>query len=114
MFYLLFQWAELCNAFLVETRWLSSGHLPNTEEYLKNGIISSGVYVVSANIFSLLGEAVNHRSTILFNSHPDIVSSAARILRLWDDLGTSKVCTGLKLLHLFLVWVERIFSSSSI
>ncbi|XP_021850089.1 (3S,6E)-nerolidol synthase 1 isoform X2 [Spinacia oleracea] len=83
-------WAELCNAFLVETRWLSSGHLPNTEEYLKNGIISSGVYVVSANIFSLLGEAVNHRSTILFNSHPDIVSSAARILRLWDDLGTSK------------------------
>uniref|UniRef100_A0A803NDI8 Uncharacterized protein n=1 Tax=Chenopodium quinoa TaxID=63459 RepID=A0A803NDI8_CHEQI len=84
------KWAELCNAFLLEMRWFSLGYLPTTEEYLENGKISSGVYVVYANVFSLLGEAVNHRSTNLFNSHHSIVSSAAEILRLWDDLGTSK------------------------
>ncbi|KAM1005028.1 hypothetical protein ACFX13_005192 [Malus domestica] len=35
-------WASLCNAFLVEAKWFKSGHLPRAEEYLKNGIISSG------------------------------------------------------------------------
>ncbi|XP_021719459.1 (3S,6E)-nerolidol synthase 1-like [Chenopodium quinoa] len=90
MVYMLFQWAELCNAFLLEVRWFSLGHLPTTEEYLENGKISSGVYVVYANVFSLLGEAVNHGSTNLFNSHHNIASSVAEILRLWDDLGTSK------------------------
>ncbi|KAK0578028.1 hypothetical protein LWI29_003822 [Acer saccharum] len=54
-------WASLCNAFLVEAKWFDSGHLPKAEEYLENGIVSSG-----------------------------LISSTATILRLWDDLGSAK------------------------
>ena len=90
---MVFQWAELCNAFLVEAKWFASGQLPSTDEYMKNGVVSSGVYIVAATIFSLLGEGVNNTNTHLFNNHPHIVTSAAKILRLWDDLKTAKVWT---------------------
>ena len=87
------QWAELCDAFLVEGKWFAKGHLPTTEEYLKNGIVSSGVYVVYVTLFSLLGEAINdHKNMhLLSKSHPQIVHFTGTLLRLWDDLGSAKV-----------------------
>ncbi|XP_056687914.1 (3S,6E)-nerolidol synthase 1-like [Spinacia oleracea] len=84
-------WAELCNAFLVEARWFASEYLPTTTEYLTNGVVSSGVYVVFATLFSLLGEATSYESTYIWNNnHPKIVSLAGTLLRLWDDLGSAK------------------------
>ncbi|XP_057538369.1 (3S,6E)-nerolidol synthase 1-like [Amaranthus tricolor] len=85
-------WAELCDAFLVEGKWFAKGHLPTTEEYLKNGIVSSGVYVVYVTLFSLLGEAINdHKNMhLLSKSHPQIVHFTGTLLRLWDDLGSAK------------------------
>jgi len=85
------QWADLCNAFLVEAKWFASGHLPSTEEYLKNGLLSSGMPVVAMHIFYLLGQGINSESVQLLNSFPDLVSSMATVLRLSDDLGSSKV-----------------------
>uniref|UniRef100_A0A7C9CM66 S-linalool synthase n=1 Tax=Opuntia streptacantha TaxID=393608 RepID=A0A7C9CM66_OPUST len=84
-------WADLCNAFLVEAQWFASGHLPSTEEYLKNGLLSSGMPVVAMHIFYLLGQGINSESVQLLNSFPDLVSSMATVLRLSDDLGSSKV-----------------------
>ncbi|XP_010665800.2 (3S,6E)-nerolidol synthase 1 [Beta vulgaris subsp. vulgaris] len=78
-------WSELCNAFLVEARWFANERLPTTDEYLKNGLVSSGVYVVFGTLFSLLGEAKH-----LWNAHPEIVSVTGTILRLSDDLGSAK------------------------
>ncbi|XP_037496550.1 probable terpene synthase 13 [Jatropha curcas] len=83
-------WASLCNAFLVEAKWFGSGQLPNAEEYLKNGIISSGVHVVLVHIFFLLGHGVTKENVELIDNHPPIISSTAAILRLWDDLGSAK------------------------
>ncbi|KAG2689685.1 hypothetical protein I3760_09G150300 [Carya illinoinensis] len=60
-------WASLCNAFLVEARWFASGQSPKSKDYLENAIISSGVHV----------------------NMPDIISCPAKILRLWDDLGSA-------------------------
>ncbi|KAL8495435.1 hypothetical protein ACS0TY_019541 [Phlomoides rotata] len=37
------EWRNLFNAFLKEAKWFTSGELPNTKEYLENGVISSGV-----------------------------------------------------------------------
>ena len=87
----LLQWASLCNAFLVEAKWFTSGHLPKAEEYLKNGIISSGVHVVLAHMFFLLGDGITPESVDLVDDHPGISSSIATILRLSDDLGSAKV-----------------------
>ncbi|KAL8500187.1 hypothetical protein ACS0TY_019972 [Phlomoides rotata] len=43
------EWRNLFNAFLKEAKWFTSGELPNTKEYLENGVISSGV-PMSSNI----------------------------------------------------------------
>lgn len=85
------QWGSLCNAFLVEAKWFASGHLPKPEEYLKNGIVSSGVNVALVHIFFLLGQGITEQRVALLNETPPIISSTAAILRLWDDLGSAKV-----------------------
>ncbi|KAL1188319.1 S-(+)-linalool synthase [Cardamine amara subsp. amara] len=83
-------WAILCKAFLVEAKWFNSGYLPNTEEYMKNGVVSSGVHLVMLHVYFLLGEELTREKVQLIESNPSIVSSAATILRLWDDLGSAK------------------------
>ncbi|KAL1191694.1 S-(+)-linalool synthase [Cardamine amara subsp. amara] len=83
-------WASLCKAFLVEAKWFNSGYLPNTEEYMKNGVVSSGVHLVMLHVYFLLGEELTREKVQLIESNPSIVSSAATILRLWDDLGSAK------------------------
>lgn len=83
-------WASLCRAFLVEARWFASGKFPSGEEYLKNGIVSSGVHVVLVHIFFLLGQDISKENVELISNFPPIISSTATILRLWDDLGSAK------------------------
>ncbi|KAJ7968399.1 Nerolidol synthase [Quillaja saponaria] len=83
-------WATLCNAFLVEAKWFASGQLPKAEEYLKNGIVSSGVHVVLIHIFFLLGQDITKERIHLLDTIPGVISSPATILRLWDDLGSAK------------------------
>ncbi|XP_019426256.1 PREDICTED: (3S,6E)-nerolidol synthase 1 isoform X3 [Lupinus angustifolius] len=83
-------WESLCKAFLVEAEWFGCGNIPSGEEYLKNGIISSGVHIVLVHIFFLLGQRLTQHNVEIIDRSPMIISSAAKILRLWDDLGTAK------------------------
>ncbi|XP_058194738.1 (3S,6E)-nerolidol synthase 1-like [Rhododendron vialii] len=83
-------WASLCNAFLVEAKWFASGQLPNSEEYLKTAVVSSGVHVVLVHMFFLLGHGITRKTVDLVNDNPGIITSTATILRLWDDLGSAK------------------------
>ncbi|KAK3014674.1 hypothetical protein RJ639_009987 [Escallonia herrerae] len=83
-------WASLCNAFLVEARWFASGHIPKADEYLNNGIVSSGVPVVLVHMFFLLGYGATKESANLVNENPAIITSIATLLRLWDDLGSAE------------------------
>ncbi|KAI3676746.1 hypothetical protein L1987_86359 [Smallanthus sonchifolius] len=82
----LYEWATLCDAFLVEAKWFASGHIPKSEEYLKNGIVSSGVQVFLVHMFFLLGDGANKESANLIDNNHEIVSSVSKILRLSDDL----------------------------
>ncbi|KAG8482112.1 hypothetical protein CXB51_027049 [Gossypium anomalum] len=83
-------WSTLFRAFLVEARWFSSKNVPKANEYLENGIISSGVHIVLVHIFFLLGIGLTDQNVELIDNNPSIISSAATILRLWDDLGSAK------------------------
>ncbi|XP_027347337.1 (3S,6E)-nerolidol synthase 1-like [Abrus precatorius] len=83
-------WKSLCEAFLVEAKWFASGKLPSAEEYLKNGIVSSGVHIVLVHAFFLLGHGLNKENVHILDTIPGIVSSPATILRLWDDLGNAE------------------------
>ncbi|PRQ31622.1 putative (3S,6E)-nerolidol synthase [Rosa chinensis] len=86
------QWIRLCKAFLVEAQWFRRGELPNSGDYLKNGIISSGVPAFLTHAFCIIGQGMIKETIDLFNNInlPSIVSSTAMILRLWDDFGTAK------------------------
>lgn len=84
-------WASLCNAFLMEAKWFASGHLPEAEEYLKNGVVSSGVHVLLVHLFFLLGQDITKESLdLIHDENNGIIRSTATILRLWDDLGSAK------------------------
>ncbi|KAH1087507.1 hypothetical protein GYH30_018867 [Glycine max] len=83
-------WKSLCKAFLVEAKWFASGNLPSAEEYLKNGIVSSGVHIVMVHAFFLLGHGLTEENIKIIDRNPDIISSPATILRLWDDLGNAE------------------------
>jgi Terpene synthase family, metal binding domain len=88
---LLVQWAKLCNAFLVEAKWFANNQVPNTENYLRNGVTSSGVHVVMETIFFILGHRVTNDTVHLIEDDFPLFSCPAKILRLWDDLGSAKV-----------------------
>ena len=82
----------MCSAFLDESKWFFSGHLPRAEEYLNNGIVSSGVHVALVHLFFLIGDgSTREQADQLINSDASMLSSTAAILRLWDDLGSAKV-----------------------
>ncbi|XP_009626821.1 (3S,6E)-nerolidol synthase 1 [Nicotiana tabacum] len=84
-------WGNLCNAFLKEAKWFADGVIPAADEYLKNGLVSSGVHVLSVHMFYLLGFGVtNNESSINLEDTSAMASSGAMILRLWDDLGSAK------------------------
>ncbi|KAK9714841.1 hypothetical protein RND81_06G124000 [Saponaria officinalis] len=84
-------WAEFCNECLVQAKWVASGYTPTTEEYMNSAIGSTGSYIVHVHLFFLLGEGhTDEKCKELLRSHPVISYLAARILRLWDDLGSSK------------------------
>ncbi|XP_068667823.1 (3S,6E)-nerolidol synthase 1-like [Aristolochia californica] len=85
VFYIL-QWAAMCRSFLAEKRWLSSGNLPESEVYLRNGMISSGVPMALIHMFVLLGEGKKKEKTNLLRSIPDLISHSAMIFRLWNDM----------------------------
>ncbi|KAK2631317.1 hypothetical protein EUGRSUZ_L03091 [Eucalyptus grandis] len=86
-------WANLCNAFLVEFQWNASGKLPKADDYLKNGIITSGVPLVLTHLFFLMGQNIANQSMDSKKEEvqlPNIIFLIAEILRLWDDLGCAQ------------------------
>ncbi|CAL0309462.1 unnamed protein product [Lupinus luteus] len=85
------EWESLFKAFLVEAEWFASGNIPRGEDYLNNGIISSGVHIVLVHIFFLLGQRLTQENVEIIDGFPRIISSVAKFLRLWDDFGIAEV-----------------------
>ncbi|CAN6226986.1 unnamed protein product [Urochloa humidicola] len=85
-------WAVLFDGFMVEAKWLATGQVPAAEEYLRNGVVTSGVPLAFVHILFLLGHhhAASRDAAELTDHIPPAISSAAKILRLWDDMGSAK------------------------
>ncbi|KAJ0968566.1 hypothetical protein J5N97_025483 [Dioscorea zingiberensis] len=83
-------WAKLCNAFLQEAKWFASGQVPNKDEYLRNAVISSGVFIVIVHLFFLMGNGLTKENVEHIEEDPSFISYTGTILRLWDDLGSAK------------------------
>ncbi|KAL2343917.1 hypothetical protein Fmac_005202 [Flemingia macrophylla] len=79
-------WVRLLNAFLEEAKWFALGHVPNSEEYLENAIVSTGGHMILVHAFFFMGEGITGETAILMDGFPNIISTTSKILRLCDDL----------------------------
>uniref|UniRef100_A0ACD5TBX7 Uncharacterized protein n=1 Tax=Avena sativa TaxID=4498 RepID=A0ACD5TBX7_AVESA len=80
-------WAKLFDGFMIERKWLSSNQVPTSEDYLRNGVVTSGAPLVFLHLFAMLGHDLNEAG----NDHiPRVVSCPAKIMRLRDDMGSAK------------------------
>ncbi|KAM3296409.1 hypothetical protein ACQJBY_038638 [Aegilops geniculata] len=80
-------WATLFDGFMIEAKWLSGDQVPTREDYLRNGIITSGAPLLFMHLLFMLG----HDLTDENNDHMSwIISCPAKIMRLWDDMGSAK------------------------
>nr|CAB3445367.1 unnamed protein product [Digitaria exilis] len=89
-------WAVLFDGFMVESKWLATHQAPAAEDYLRNGVVTSGVPLTFAHLFFLLGQdhtsCYNENAANKLSDHiiPPAISCPAKILRLWDDMGSAK------------------------
>ncbi|CAI9280139.1 unnamed protein product [Lactuca saligna] len=84
-------WIEMVEAFMVEAEWVKRGTEPNLKDYIENGVKTAGTYMALVHLFFLIGEGVTTENIkTLTDSYPSFFSISGTILRLWDDLGTSK------------------------
>nr|XP_043628893.1 probable terpene synthase 11 [Erigeron canadensis] len=84
-------WIDMIEAFMVEAEWVKSGTTPSLKDYIENGIKTAGTYMALVHIFFLIGEGVTvENMNSLLDPYPGFFFTAGSILRLWDDLGTSK------------------------
>ncbi|XP_051124875.1 monoterpene synthase TPS4, chloroplastic-like [Andrographis paniculata] len=84
-------WIDTIEAFFVEAEWFNNGQTPSVEDYLRNGVTTSGSYMALVFAFFLIGEGINEQNVkYMVKPYATIFSISGMILRLWDDLGTSK------------------------
>lgn len=80
-------WATLFDGFMIEGKWLSTNQVPTSEDYLRNGVITSGAPLLFMHLLFMLG----HDLTEDNNDHIlRVISCPAKIMRLWDDMGSAK------------------------
>ncbi|KAG0531430.1 hypothetical protein BDA96_04G022000 [Sorghum bicolor] len=82
-------WTVLFDGFMVEAKWLANHQVPTAEDYLRNGVVTSGVPLTFVHIFIMLG--CDQNSEALIDHMPSVMSCPAKILRLWDDMGSAEV-----------------------
>ncbi|TVU33614.1 hypothetical protein EJB05_25439 [Eragrostis curvula] len=85
-------WAMLFDGFMVEAKWLATDLVPTAEDYLRNGVVTSGVPLLFGHVLFLLGHdhASSNEAVKLIDHIPPAISCPAKILRLYDDMGSAK------------------------
>ncbi|KAJ7950331.1 Myrcene synthase, chloroplastic [Quillaja saponaria] len=82
-------WAEYCEGYLVEARWLHNGYKPSLQEYLDNACNSIGVRLVMVHAyFAIANPTKKEALDCLEECCPNIFQWTAMMVRLADDLGT--------------------------
>jgi len=91
---------RLAQAYLTESRWFHSNHIPTVEEYMEVAIVTS-TYAMLTTVSFLGMEETTEEVLIWTTSHPKIIEAASLIGRLMDDIAGSEVYFKLPLLFLF-------------
>ncbi|XP_043723571.1 terpene synthase 10-like [Telopea speciosissima] len=87
--YLTKTWADFIKAMFVEAKWYQTRTTPSTEEYLKNGWVSSSGTVFLVHAFFATGQEINEEVLEFLDNNPDLIFGPSMIFRLSNDLATS-------------------------
>nr|KYP44304.1 hypothetical protein KK1_034217 [Cajanus cajan] len=81
---------HIFEAYLKEAKWFNNKYVPTFREYLDNGVISSASFMALVHSTLLIGDNLSEKTISMMIPYPRIFSCSGEILRLWDDLGTSR------------------------
>ncbi|KAJ4981327.1 hypothetical protein NE237_032164 [Protea cynaroides] len=87
--YLTKTWADFIKAMFMEAQWYQKKTTPSTEEYLKNGWVSSSGTVFLVHAFFATGQEITKEVLECLGSNPDLIFGPSMIFRLSNDLATS-------------------------
>ncbi|TXG47445.1 hypothetical protein EZV62_026739 [Acer yangbiense] len=83
-------WVDHTKALLMEAKWYKEGYIPSLQEYLSIGWITSGCLVLGVlSFFSIMNEVSDDMEHFL-EKNQQIMHDPCTIVRLWNDLSTSK------------------------
>ncbi|XP_039166662.1 alpha-farnesene synthase [Eucalyptus grandis] len=83
-------WADFCKALLTEAKWDHLGYTPSLEEYLSNAWTSSSGPLLLSHAYFFVGHMKLEDAAELVESKKDLIYNASMIIRLCNDLRTSK------------------------
>ncbi|KAJ0467250.1 putative geranyl diphosphate diphosphatase [Helianthus annuus] len=84
-------WIDMAEAYMVEAEWVKRGRIPTLNDYIENGVTTSGTYMALVHLFFLISYGLTTENMKhLLDPYPKFFTMAGTILRLWDDLGTIK------------------------
>ncbi|KAM7500244.1 hypothetical protein LguiA_024658 [Lonicera macranthoides] len=88
--YLKNAWVDLCKSYLVEAKWYHNGYTPTLEEYLENAWISISAPTILVHAYFFVSNPQSKDALDCLEKYPNLFRWSSMILRLADDLGTSK------------------------
>ncbi|XP_047339822.1 (-)-alpha-terpineol synthase-like [Impatiens glandulifera] len=91
--YLIKAWTDLCGCYMKEARWFHGMYVPSFEEYLNNGWMSVAGHVLAIHgyfLFCCDSHRITEKGLEAIKNNHDIIKWSSMILRLVNDLGTSK------------------------
>ncbi|KAM7500252.1 hypothetical protein LguiA_024666 [Lonicera macranthoides] len=88
--YLKNTWIGLCKSYLVEAKWYDNKYTPTLKEYLENAWISISAPTILMHAYSLISNPLTKDALECLEKYPNLVRWSSMILRLSNDLGTSK------------------------
>ncbi|XP_059435511.1 myrcene synthase, chloroplastic-like [Corylus avellana] len=88
--YLRKMWADLCKSYLLEATWYHIRYTPSFQEYIQNAWISISGPVLLGHAYFFVTNPVTKEALDCLEEYPNIIRWSSMILRLADDLGTSK------------------------
>ncbi|XP_048141436.1 alpha-farnesene synthase-like [Rhodamnia argentea] len=83
-------WADFCKALLTEAKWDHSGYTPSLEEYLSNAWTSSSGPLLLSHAYFFVGHMKLEDVADLLEKNKDLIYNVSMIIRLCNDLRTSK------------------------
>ena len=77
---------------MLEAKGYYNGYTPSLQEYLDNAWVSVAMPTVLLNTYFSATNPITKEALDFFEECPNILRWSSMIIRLVDDLGTSKVC----------------------